>query len=307
MWPSFQGPASCALNHRLLSRAVHKALRHVARDKQPILVSTSPTIPGLFRDSAFRRTVYYCVDDFTQWHCIDGRAVQRLEQETLGACDLMVATSTSILEKRSSFVAASTLLTHGVDLTHFSRAVRDLSSPLAALPGPLVGMFGVFDQRVDGDALKAAALLSPQATFVILGPVVDRDPGELRDVPNLRFLGTVPYSDLPGHVGHFDLCILPYKVDESTRSINPLKLKEYLATGKPVIVSPLPEALRLAEYLTLAGPEEFPQAVAAALAAIESASAAKPIRLRSGLDDFLRNESWEAKTDRFLSHIMEGL
>lgn len=307
MWPSFRGPTSSALNHRLLSGAVHRALRHVAPGKHPILVSTSPTLPGLFRDLIFRRTVYYCVDDFTHWHGINGRAVHRLEQETLDACDLMIATSTSILEARSSLVSASTLLTHGVDLAHFSRARPDPSSPLADLPHPLVGMFGVFDQRIDGSVLKAAALLSPQATFVIIGPVVDRDPGEFRNVPNLLFLGAVPYSDLPGHVGHLDLCVLPYVVDESTRNINPLKLKEYLATGKPVIASPLPEAVRLAEYLTLAGPEEFPKAVASALAAMESGASANPTRLRTGLENFLRSESWEAKAKRFLSDIMEGL
>ncbi|WP_313169402.1 glycosyltransferase [Massilia oculi] len=307
MWPSFQGPRSSALNHRLLSRAVHKALRHLAPGKQPILVSTSPTVPGLFRDHAFRRTVYYCVDDFTHWHGIDGRTVHRLEQETLDACDLMIAASATILETRSSLANVSTLLSHGVDLTHFSRAKRDPSSPLAALPRPLVGMFGIFDRRVDGQALRAAALLSPQATFVILGPVVDRDPGEFRDLPNVRFMGPVPYADLPGHVCHFDLCMLPYVVDESTRHISPLKLKEYLATGKPVIASPIPEAIRLADHLVLADAQAFPGAVASALSAIASASSAKPIRLRPRLEDFLRSESWEAKAACFLSKVMEGL
>lgn len=307
MWPSFQGPRSSALNHRLLSRAVHRALRFVAPGKHPILVSTSPAVPGLFRDPLFKRTVYYCVDDFTEWFGINGRAMHRLERETLNACDLMIATSTSILEARSSFAKASTLLTHGVDLAHFSGATPDPSSPLAALPHPLVGMFGVFDRRVDGSALKAAALLSPQASFVVLGPVVDRDPGEFRNLPNIHFLGAVPYSDLPGHVGHFDLCILPYVVDESTNNINPLKLKEYLATGKPVISSPLPEAKRLAEYLTIAGSECFAQAVASALATPEAATPVNAIGLRADIEEFLRSESWDAKAERFLSDIMAGL
>lgn len=306
MWPSFQGPRSSALNNRLLSAAVRKALRQVAPGKQPILVSTSPTLPGLFRDLSFRRTVYYCVDDFTHWHGVNGRAVHRLEQETLDACDLMIATSTSILESRSPLVSASTLLTHGVDLAHFSRAKPNPASPLAPLAHPLVGMFGVFDQRVDGEALKAAALLSPHATFVVIGPV-DRDTDEFREWSNILFLGPIPYAELPGHVAHLDLCILPYVMDESTRNINPLKLKEYLATGKPVITSPLPEAVVLAEYLTLAGPEEFPAAVASALAALDPGAPANPVRLRKGLENFLRSESWEAKAKRFLSDIMEGL
>ncbi|WP_312519456.1 glycosyltransferase [Massilia sp.] len=305
MWPSFRGATSTALNQRLLSRAVHEALRHVAPGKHPILVSTSPIVPGLFRDQKFARKVYYCVDDFTHWHGIDGRAMHRLEQETLDACDLMIATSTSILDSRASLVNASALLTHGVDLKHFSRAITNPASPLAALPHPLVGMVGVFDRRVDAHALRAAAVLSPQATFVILGPVIDWDTKEFRDVPNLHFFGAVPYADLPGHVCHFDLCILPYVVDEFTQNINPLKLKEYLATGKPVIASPLPEAIRLAEYLTVAGSDEFPHAVASALATIASGSPVTPIHARTGLDTFLQSESWEAKAKRFLSYILE--
>ena len=126
-------------------------------------------------------------------------------------------------------------------------------------------------------------------------------------MPNLRFPGPVPYADLPGHVAHFDLCILPYVVDDSTRNINPLKLKEYLATGKPVIATPLPEAVRLAEYLTLANPAGFAQAVASALAGLEPDAGAQRIRLRTGLEDFLRSESWEAKAQRFVSEIMVGL
>lgn len=307
MWPSFQGPASTAFNHHLLSGAVHKALRLVAPGKSPILVSTTPAVPGLFRDHAFRRTVYYCVDDFTHWHGINGRAMHRLEKETLDACDLMIASSTSILEARSPLVSASTLLTHGVDLAHFSSAKLDTTSPLAALPHPLVGMFGVFDRRIDGEVLKAAARLSPQASFVILGPVVDRDRGEFSDVPNIHFVGAVPYSELPGHVRHFDLCILPYMVDESTVNINPLKLKEYLATGKTVIASPLPEAIRLGQYLTLAGPTEFPGAVASALARIESGASENTILAGGRLEKFLRSESWEAKAKSFLANIMEGL
>lgn len=304
MWPSFEGATSAALNQRLLARAVHEALRLVAPGKHPILVSTTPTVPGLFRDRKFTRTVYYCVDDFTHWYGINGRAIQRLEQETLDACDLMIATSTAILEARAACVSASTLLTHGVDLAHFSRAMPNPASPLAALPRPLVGMFGVFDQRVDAHALRAAALMSPQATFVILGPVMDRDPDEFCDVPNLRFFDAVPYAELPGHVCHFDLCILPYLVDESTRNINPLKLKEYLASGKPVIASPLPEAIRLAEYLTVADADAFPQAVASALATMASDAPENPVHAGTGLESFLQSESWEAKAKRFLSDVL---
>ena len=95
------------------------------------------------------KKVYYCVDDFTQWHGIDGEAMRRMEKETLSACDLLIATSTPILESRGLVSRRSVLLTHGVDVDHFANATPDPASPLAALPHPIVGMFGVFDRRID--------------------------------------------------------------------------------------------------------------------------------------------------------------
>jgi len=299
MWPSFRRRWLAALNQRLLSRAVTSALGKTAAGKQAILVSTLPIVPRLFRDKRFVKTVYYCVDDFTEWHGIDGDAMRRMETETVAACDLLIATSTPILESRGPLSRRSVLLTHGVDAALFANATPDPASALAALPHPIVGLFGVFDQRIDAEALIAAARALPAATFAVVGPVVDRDPGEFRDVPNLRFFGAVPYSELPGQVAHFDVCILPYVLDDTTRSINPLKLKEYLATGKPVIATPLPEAVKLGEYLILAAPDRFAQEVARA--------AATPPPRSPNLPGFLTGESWEGKAARFVEEILQDL
>ena len=304
MWPSFRRTWSAALNQWLLGRAVRRALDG-RPGKQAILVSTIPVIPSLFRDPRFRKTVYYCVDDFTEWHGIDGEAMRRLEAETLAACGLMIATSTPLLESRGARARASALLTHGVDAEHFSRSRPDPSSPLAAMPHPIVGMFGVFDQRIDVSALRAAARAQPQATFACIGPVVDRDPREFGDIPNLRFLPPSSYRDLPAQVAHFDVCILPYVVDRTTRNINPLKLKEYLATGKPVVATPLPEAVRLEAYLTLAPSDRFAEAVAEALARSGNAAPAPAADL--GREAFLEGESWDAKADAFLNRILDGV
>jgi glycosyltransferase involved in cell wall biosynthesis len=299
MWPSFGRAWSAALNQRLLSRAVRRALAREFPGKESILVSTLPIVPGLFREDRFRRKIYYCVDDFTQWHGIDGKAMQRLERKTLEACHLLIATSRPILEARAPLARASALLTHGVDVAHFRDCAPDPRSPLAGARRPVVGMFGVFDRRVDAEILRAAARSMPEATFAVIGPVVDRAHGEFQDLPNLNFLGPLPYAELPGHVAHFDLCILPYVLDETTRGINPLKLKEYLATGKPVVSTRLPEAVRLGEFLILAEPGRFTEAIAGALA--------PGWRETAGLKTFLLGESWDAKADQFLAEVMQGL
>ena len=190
-------------------------------------------------------------------------------------------------------------MTHGVDVDHFATATPDPASPLAVLPHPIVGMFGLFDRRVDAALLAAAARGLPAATFAVVGPLVDRSPEEFGDLPNLRFFGAVPYSELPGHAAHFDVCILPYVVDATTHSINPLKLKEYLATGKPVVATPLPEAVALGEYVMVAPPGRFAQE-------LERAVVNPPPRSPS-LRPFLNGESWDAKATRFLDEVLRGL
>jgi hypothetical protein len=213
-----------------------------------------------------------------------------MEQETLSACDLLIAASTPILESRGPLSPRSVLLTHGVDAGHFAKATPDPASPLATLPHPIVGMFGVFDRRIDAEALIAAARALPTATFAVVGPVVDRDPGEFRNVPNLRFLGAVPYRDLPGQVAH--LTSASAHVLDDTPQHQPLKLKEYLH-GKPVVATPLPEAVRLGEFDRRRA-DRFAREVAR--------GRHSPPR-SPNLEGFLTGESWEGKAPRFLEEI----
>ena len=181
MWPSFRRRWLAALNQRLLSRAVTSALE---KDRREVNRRSSSVPCRSCRvcsvTTALSKTVYYCVDDFTQWHGIDGEAMRRMEKETLAACDLLIATSTPILESRGPLSRRSVLLTHGVDASHFARATPDPASPLATLPHPIVGMFGVFDRRIDADSADRRGPRPATATFAVVGPVVDRDPGEFR-------------------------------------------------------------------------------------------------------------------------------
>ena len=112
-------------------------------------------------------------------------------------------------------------------------------------------------------------------------------------------MGPSSYQDLPLWVSGFDACILPYKVDESTISINPLKLKEYLATRKPVISTPLPEAIKLSQYIRVASPDDFPEAVRKEIE--------KTFFAHSDVDVFLRGESWKKKAEEFWQIITAGL
>jgi glycosyltransferase involved in cell wall biosynthesis len=303
MLPFFHWHWADALNQKLIRRGVDAALRGFAPGKRRVLVSTLPIIPGLFREGPWARKVYYCVDDFTTWPGVSGDTMRRLEERTLPHCDVMIATSSGLLETRGPKVPRAHLLTHGVDGAHFRRALDAAPHPsLAGLPRPVLGLFGSFDARVDGDILRELARRHAGGTVVVMGPV-DRDLSEFASCPNIRFLGPVPYAELPERIAALDVLVLPYVVDASTDKINPLKLKEYLATGKPVVSSPLPEARRLSDFCLVASKEEFPVAVEQALreAAVRGRSPSK------ALEDFLASESWEGKAERFCAWALEGL
>ena len=299
MLPSFRYRLAAYINQQILLRTVRKALVSSEKGKKTILVSTLPIIPAVFSANIFDRTIYYCVDDFTTWSGVDGTAMRRLEAETLQNCDLLIATSSQLLDSRGVSVKKARLLTHGVDFEHFAR-VSHLSPPdeLARLPKPIIGFFGLFDDRIDGAVLKNISKGFASGSVVILG-TIDRDIKPFAPFKNIHFIGRVSYQELPSWVSGFDVCVLPYKVDESTISINPLKLREYIATRKPVISTPLPEAVRLSEYVKITSSDDFPGAVRKVLE--------EPFSTNPDLETFLQSESWEKKAEEFWQVITEGL
>jgi glycosyltransferase involved in cell wall biosynthesis len=298
MLPTFRYRIAAHINQKLLLRALQKALASKTNQRN-ILVSTLPIIPYLFSADIFDRTIYYCVDDFTTWPGVDGRVMRLLEDVTLQNCDILIATSEKLLQSRGAQCQTAHLLSHGVDCEHFAHGSELSPMPqIATLPKPVIGFFGIFDDRSDGDIITRLAREFTSGSVVIVGPV-DRDLHPFASLSNLYFFGSVSYQELPAWAAGFDVCILPYKVDESTLSINPLKLREYLATNKPVVATPIPEALRLSQYLRIAAPDEFPIVVRQA---IET-----PITINEKLNVFLYNESWDKKAEEFWRIITDGL
>ena len=191
MLPSFRYRLVAHVNQQILTRAVRKALISTGTVEKTILVSTLPIIPAVFSANIFDRTVYYCVDDFTTWSGVDGSAMRRLESETLQNCDLLITTSSQLLDSRGVSVKKACLLTHGVDFEHFAR-VSQLSptDELTRLPKPVIGFFGLFDERIDGAVLKNISKEFATGSIVILGPT-DRDITPFASFKNIHFMGRV--------------------------------------------------------------------------------------------------------------------
>ncbi len=261
-------PWARRLNRTLLVRQISAGLSAVRRGPVQIW-SFAPDVAYLLEAFRPERVVYYCVDDFAHFTGYDAEQVLRDERTLCARADLVVTTSMALQQAKSPLNANTVLVPHGVDYGHFSRAVTNgLPAPadVAGIPRPRLGFFGLIRDWVDLDLLAAIARRRPRWHFVLLGDsTVDLAP--YRALPNMHFLGRRPYEALPAYCKQFDVGLIPFKVNELTHAVNPIKLREYLAAGLPVVSTPMPE-VRLYERLIAiaAGDAAFEKAIEAALA-----------------------------------------
>ena len=278
------------LNRALLARQIRSALRKVARG--PVQVwSFAPDIAYLLGRFGEERVVYYCVDDFSHFTGYDTAQVLRDEAALCRRADLVVTTSQVLQDAKAPLNPNTILVSHGVDHAHFARAVtEDLRAPadLAGIAPPRLGFFGLIRDWVDLDMLAAIARRRPAWHFVLLGDS-DVDLAPYRATPNLHFLGRKPYGDLPAYCRHFDAGLIPFKTNALTAAVNPIKLREYLAAGLPVISSPMPEVRPRDGLIEVAASaDEFEAAIAKVLASGG---------LRTARSASVANETWPAKLD----------
>lgn len=285
------------LNRRILQWQIRRALGKIARGPLQIW-SFSPDIAYLLDAFPAEKVVYYCVDEYSQFTGYDSRQVLRDEAELAGRADLLVTTSTPLHQAKSSLNPNSILVPHGVDHAHFSKALSpSLSIPpeLAAIPRPRLGFFGLIRDWVNLPLLAAAAVARPDWHFVLLGDAaVDLAP--YRNIPNLHFLGRRPYADLPAYCKGFDIGLIPFVTNDLTHAVNPIKLREYLAAGLPVISTPMPEVEQLGDLVTVVQtPQEF---IEAARHLLQSDPADRARR-----SDAMRCMTWPARLEQICDRL----
>jgi glycosyltransferase involved in cell wall biosynthesis len=246
-----------------------------------------------------RRWVYYCVDDFGEWPGLDGGTLRRMEEDVIRRADTLIAVSQTLRDKLARRGREAHLLTHGVDLDFWSQPEPgELPPGLEALERPLVLFWGVIDRRMDVRFVRRLAEDLERGTVVLAGPEQDPDPA-LFASPRVARLGSLPFDQLPRLAREAAVLIMPYADLPVTRAMQPLKLKEYLATGKPTVASNLPANRTWADALDLAeDPETFARAVRQ--------------RIREGLPEpqksartRLAGESWAEKARAFEGWALE--
>jgi glycosyltransferase involved in cell wall biosynthesis len=292
-WPAHHSRAVARFNRswsRVAARWAMRALGPAA----PVAWCTVPHVAGFIADLGARAIVYHCIDDYSALPGVDASAVRMMDDRLARTADLVIAASGPVFESRRALNPNTMLVPHGVDFDHFARARREplpMPSDLAGVAGPIVGFTGLIERWIDVELVGWLAREIPQATFVMVGRVAIPE-GRLPSAPNLRWLGPRPYERLPEYGARFDAAIIPYRLNAQVHAANPLKLREYLSMGLPIVAVSTPEIDKFAHVVAIARTREaFRDAVVAALAQPPSAAA---VEQRQAV---AREGTWSARVD----------
>lgn len=189
--------------------------------------------------------VYDCMDELSAFKGAPA-IVRQHERELFARADLVFTGGQSLFEAKQPHHSRVHLFPSSVDVPHFARARQALPDPpdQSIISSPRIGFYGVIDERMDLDLLAGIADARPDWQFVMIGPVVKIDSLRLPRHDNIHYLGSKPYAELPGYLAGWDIAMLPFARNESTRFISPTKTPEYLAAGRPVVSTSITDVVR---------------------------------------------------------------
>jgi len=203
----------------------------------------APAMLGKFDTAA---VVYDCMDELANFRFAPPDLPAR-EATLLGAADLVFTGGYQLFTRKQRHHRNVHLYGCGVDLAHYGKA-RDpetqIPADIASLPRPILGYFGVVDERLDYGLIESLARAFDSGSVVMIGPYAKVDPATLPMRPNLHWLGQRKYADLPAYTKGFDVCLMPFALNDATENINPTKTLEYMAAGKPVISTAVADVVR---------------------------------------------------------------
>jgi UDP-galactopyranose mutase len=251
-------------------------------------------------------TVYDCMDELANFRFAPPDLIA-LEQELFAAADLVFTGGYSLYEAKRTSHHAVYPFPSSVDRAHFAAAREACTDPFdqACLPRPRLGFYGVIDERMDLDLLAAIADARPDWTLVMIGPVVKINQADLPRRANISYLGPKGYDELPRYTAGWDVALMPFAINESTRFISPTKTPEYLAAGLPVVSTPIVDVAR--HYGELEGVKiaTSPQAFVEACEQALELKAHPSSPWRDEVDNALADLSWKLVADRMAALVAD--
>lgn len=251
-------------------------------------------------------TVYDCMDELSAFKNAPA-SMKENERKLLEQADIVFTGGYSLYEAKKHLHHNIHAFPSSIDKSHFSKARNITSEPAdqAAIPHPRIGFFGVIDERMNIDLLHKVATLKPDWQLVLIGPVVKIDPASLPSAPNIHYLGSRSYDELPAYLSGWDAATIPFALNESTQFISPTKTPEYLAGGVPVVSTSIQDVVNPyadEELVFIADtPEDFVVGIECSFNLRNDPQWIKEV------DEFLSNTSWDITWNDMMSLIKNKL
>ena len=287
--PAYHVDTFQQVNRELLRYQVWRAMDRLGfrRVVNWVFNPTAAVVAGALGEDLL---VYYCVDEFTAFSGVPAR-LRELERRLLRRADVVIVSSETLHRTKSAHNPRTALIRHGVAFDHFRKALAPetpVPEVVKGLPRPVIGYFGLMAKDwFDLDLMVHVAKHFSSGSMVLLGNGT-MDLTRLTALPNVHLLGRKPFADLPGYAKAFDVAINPFPLNDVTRSASPLKVREYLAAGLPVVSTRIPEVEVLQQARVADSNEEI-------VAAIEEALRSPGPRAERS--ESMRGESWGARLE----------
>ncbi len=288
-------------NQRFLLSQVKKAMRKL-RFEKPLNMVFNPAaglLAGKLDESGI---IYYCVDDYTEFTGV-ANGLKEIEEDLFRKSDLVIVSAEKLFDDKKKFNENTFIIRHGTDWRHFRKSLDEqtvVPDEIKDLPKPVIGFHGLLADWVDYELIKKIAGHFKDGSIVLIGKIaVDAEEKVkvLDKLENVYFLGRKPYETLPAYCKGFDVALNPFVINDLTLAANPLKVREYLAAGLPVVSTDIPE-VRILEYCSVGRDHgHFIEQIEKALE--------NPVE-REIISDSIRSQSWEAKVDELRVIIEKG-
>ncbi|MES2355968.1 MAG: glycosyltransferase [Pseudomonadota bacterium] len=245
--PELTVDKQCEIILPLIRQALQEDPLLARQFNRPVQWFYSPmTAPYFLGQFGAAGVVYDCMDELANFRFAPPDITER-EQFVMSRANVVFTGGYQLFQSKSRHHDNVHFYGCGVDVDHYGKArQKDTSIPseVAHLPRPIFGYFGVIDERIDYSLLAALAQRFPQASIVMVGPLAKVEQHQLPTMPNIHWLGQRSYDELPALVKAFDVCLMPFALNEATQYINPTKTLEYMAAGKPIVSTAVPDVVR---------------------------------------------------------------
>ncbi|MDP2960069.1 MAG: glycosyltransferase [candidate division Zixibacteria bacterium] len=296
--PYFKNRLARKINQMILTLSLNYFLSR-KKAQSRVLWAACPTAEGLIGRLKEEKSIYYCADEYSEFSGYSKKLVKELEESLLKKADLVLVVSDKLYQTKKEYNPNIFLIPHGVEFNHFSKynlTSMELPSDLKKIGKPVIGYYGLIRDWIDFELLQKISQRKDWS-LVLIGPV-STDISSVQGKENIYFLGPKDYKELPFYLKGFDVCIIPYKLTEVTINARPLKLFEYMASGKPIVSTPLPSVLPYQEVVRIGSAhEEFVEQIERSLQEKDEFFSKKRM-------DLAQQNSWENLVEKNLKKFL---